>query len=288
MKKKLLVAAMATTAVICGSLFTACGSDNKRAMTEDEWKTAFETTFSATNYTMEFTVKNSDTVKIAKQDYESGNYEPPALANTLSQFAKIDENLKTTYLEVKQENFQEKINQDDDQNDDQDESEDVAENVNQFTQIIVCRDTYLYSITQSNESWNIYRDEFETVESLNEYYLKRYSITDNVSSPINLLGDKYQYFTYNSETDFYSDVLPSDEFIDVSVSTPFNINIKLKFTDGKLCEYIHDIAIVENSNSELIYLSYTHAEIKLSDFNSTEVLTPEDMKKVNEAIENYK
>ena len=63
MKKKLLVAAMATTAVICGSLFTACGSDNKRAMTEEEWKTAFETTFSATNYTIEFTVKKQQHCK---------------------------------------------------------------------------------------------------------------------------------------------------------------------------------------------------------------------------------
>ena len=102
-----------------------------------------------------------------------------------------------------------------------------------------------------------------------------------------MLDEKYQYFTYDSESDYYTGVL-SDEFIGVSVSTTFNINIKLKFTDGKLCEYIHDLVIVENSNSELINLSYTHAEIKLSDFNSTEVLTPEDMKKVNEAIENYK
>ncbi len=286
MKKKLLVAAMATTAVICGSLFTACGSDNKRAMTEEEWKTAFETTFSATNYTIEFTVKNSNTVKIAKQDYESGNYELPALTNSHSQFIKYNETL--TYFETKQENIQEKINQDDDQNDDQDESEDVAEDVYLFTQIIVCRDTYLYHITESNESWDIYRDEFETVESLNEYYVKHYSITGEGVSPVNLLDEKYQYFTYDSETDYYTGVLPSDEFIGVSVSTTFNINIKLKFTDGKLCEYIHDLVIVENSNSELINLSYTHAEIKLSDFNSTEVLTPEDMKKVNEAIENYK
>ena len=254
-----MAAAMATAAVLCGTTFTACGGEDKRAMTEEEWKTAFEATCSSTSYTAEFVHKSGNATDISKEDYESGNYETEPPETLITSTTKYSNLLKIYYSEV-----------------------------NDRQEIGVCKSNYLYTITAyHNKDWLIRSEEFESAESLNKHYEETYSLNQIfTTSGLNGLSQYYKKFEYDAETDSYSGTILSTE-LDSQVY-PSELNVTLKFADGKISQFSYDSIIAEEGATGTMSAYRIQTTIKFSQLNTTEVFSQEDLQKINAAIENYK
>lgn len=271
MKKKLIALTIATA--ICTATLSVAGCAKSKptppnAMTEDEWKAAWQATYAVTNYSVLAKSDLSDTIKVNKNDFENDNYEIPQI---------ISNNRPPLSAEVSANPFQ--------------SSGDFIEGTsdgNNDTYTIYQYKTFtenkkLYYFINRTGDWELQdTSTFESEEELMEF-TNRFNfchLFGNMTTAFGIsLENSFSNFTYNSENGSYTGEITST----YGESGSIKMNSTFKFKGGKLSEFSSN-SVFYTDNVTYVSIWCMKYDIELFDISTTVPITDEEMQTLKSLI----
>lgn len=260
MKKKIIALTIATAIFAATFSVAGCSKDKApSAMSEDEWKAAWQATYEITNFTMkgEQNTVVVPSIEVSKTDFENNNYQVPEVGNLNRLIIKEDTSLRQQYME----NVGHQV---------------MDVNTWDIQYGKFCR----YFFVNENTPYlaECYNDDYDnwSLDIESEEYLGSYTLSRTLSDLGSLLGisfiDSYSSFTFNSQTNTYEGTFTingSDE--------NFSATAKFKFSNGKLSEFAVDSVIYNEIDSETLSVSHSACTYTISDIGNTVPITDEEM-----------
>lgn len=267
MKRKIIALTVATAVSVATFSIAGCADSASapRAMTENEWKAAWQASYTFTNYTAESEI-NIGNSTVSKADFENGNYDLPEI-----QFSgkPVKQKVNSTPFQI----YGESIPADDDNT------------INFFD--FVDGITYYHTVDLSkNGNWEISfsktYDSEEAIQQLSENLSLGYSINAIALNYGISFEDSYSSFNYDSKTDSYSGTVSSshgnDSITEVKTTTT------LKFKDGKISEWTYDTLSYSDNGDDTISISRGIGYSKFYDIDKTVPITDEEFAKISALI----
>lgn len=260
MKKKIITTII--VAAVCAATFSVAGcSKNKApgAMSEDEWKAAWQATYEITNFTMkgEQNTIVVPSIEVSKTDFENNNYQVPEVGDLNRLIIKEDMLLRQQYME------------------------DVGHQVMDVNTWDIqygkfCR----YFFVNENTPYlaECYNDDYDnwSLDIESEEYLGSYTLSRTLSDLGRMLDisfiDSYSSFTFCSQTNTYEGTFTingSDE--------NFSATAKFKFSKGKLSEFAVDCIRISETDDETLSVSHSALNYTISDIGKTVPITHDEM-----------
>lgn len=259
MKKKIIALTIATA--ICAATFSVAGCSkdkNPGAMSEDEWKAAWQATYEITNFTMkgEQNTVVAPSIEVSKTDFENNNYILPEISDTDPVVIKQDTLSHRLYIETTGYSI--------DGN-----NHSVISREKMYKYYFIDESIY-YEAQRDNDSWSIDIDN----EGYRQNLLTIKSTLDNLEYTLGgiSLTESYSLFTYNNQTDAYEGTFTLNQNDGNSI-----FDVKFNFNKGKLSKFALDCVISSEIDAETLSVSHRALNYTISDIGNTVPITDEEM-----------
>lgn len=267
MKRKIIALTVATAVSVATFSIAGCADSASapRAMTENEWKAAWQATCAVTNFTMKQELSSCYNAKVLKADYESGNYVLPDVNQTAIMITSTDLNKQQVHFITNTENTER----------------------NEFN---VAYENTVYTIGYDDNNLKIIINSYnyESEEQVKAHFHKNsldYVFNTLAKQDGIYLENSYSSFSYNGHDNTYFGTLMDSE------NKPCKLTIK--FYDGRLSEYTSDI-VSEGSFSfnegqgkddiDYVQLNRTVLKVKFYDIDKTVPISDEVFAKISALI----
>lgn len=257
MKKKII--ATTIVAAICAATFSVAGCSNDKApgaMSEDEWKAAWQATYEITNFTIKGEIGFSSTpILVSKTDFVNSIYQLPEIAVKVPVVTKQDTSLHRLYVEAAA----------------------IGENNPlEYQYFFIEKNEHYQGIKSKDGNWSVIPTDGE--------YQNRMSLQSTLDDLEYTLGgisltESYSLFTYNNQTDAYESTFTLNQNDRNSI-----VDVKINFKKGKLSKFTLDCVISSEIDAETLSVSHRAFNYTISDIGKTVPITHEEMQMLKALI----